>query len=387
MLVRAIIILLACGVGCAAAETPSFQVDPFWPKPLPNNWILGQVSGVATDDRDHVWIIQRPGSLTADEKGAALTPPRSKCCVPAPPVIEFDAAGNVVQAWGGPGPGHDWFTSEHGIYVDPKGFVWVGGNGEQDGLILKYTRDGKFVMQIGHEGPGKGSNDTTQLSRPADTRLDPEANEIYVADGYGNHRIIVFDADTGAFKRLWGAYGQKPTDDRLTYDPAVAPARQFGNPVHCVKIASDGLVYVCDRQNDRIQVFHKDGSFVAEWFYEKNTLGNGSVWDLGIWPDNSQSFLFNADGENNEVRVLRRMDGTVLGAFGRSGRQAGQFHWVHNIAVDSHGDVFTTEVDTAKRVQRQGHSVLPLELEFSLPARLVASCGTVFTGRNPGLPG
>jgi hypothetical protein len=236
-----------------------------------------------------------------------------------------DAEGNVVQAWGGPGPGHDWFGSEHGIYLDSKGFVWLGGNGPQDGMILKYARDGRFVMQIRHEGPLKASNDTTQLGRPA---------------------------DTGAFKRLWGAYGHRPADEKLSYDPKASPARQFGNPVHCVKIARAGLVYVCDRQNGRIQVFHKDGRFVGEWFYETITLGAGSVWDLAIWPDKAQSFLFNADGENNEVRILKRTDGTVLGAFGGPGRQAGQFHWVHNIAVDSRGNVFTTEVDNAKRVQR-----------------------------------
>lgn len=335
-----------------AADAPRFQVDPFWPKPLPNNWILGQVAGVATDAQDHVWIIQRPRTLTPDEMGAALVPPRSKCCIPAPPVIEFDAAGNVVQAWGGPGAGHDWPTNEHGIYVDPKGFIWVGGNGPEDGLVLKYTREGKFLLQIGHEGPSLGSNDHTQLGRPADTRVDPETNELYVADGYGNHRVIVFDAETGAFKRQWGAYGNQPDDVAQTYDPKAGPARQFGNPVHCVKLARDGLVYVCDRQNDRVQVFRHDGTFVTEWFYDRATLGSGSVWDLGMWPDGPQSFLFIADGSNNEVRVIERATGGVLGTFGRSGRQAGQFHWIHNIALDSHGDIFTTEVDNGKRVQR-----------------------------------
>jgi sugar lactone lactonase YvrE len=192
----------------------------------------------------------------------------------------------------------------------------------------------------------------SRLGRPADTWLDPAANELYVADGYGNHRVIVFDADTGAYKRHWGAYGHRPTDEKLSYDPKATPARQFGNPVHCVKLAKDGLVYVCDRQNDRIQVFHKDGTFVTEWFMEKDTRGAGSVWDLALWPDAHQTILFNADGENNEVRLLKRTDGTVLGAFGRSGRQAGQFHWVHNLAIDSKGNLFTTEVDNAKRVQK-----------------------------------
>jgi hypothetical protein len=197
---------LLAGAAARAADPPRMQVDPAWPKPLPNNWILGQVAGVAVDAQDHVWIIQRPGSLTPDERGAALAPPRSKCCVPAPPIIEFDPEGNVVQAWGGPGQGYDWFTSEHGISVDPKGFVWVGGNGENGGQVLKFTRDGRFVLQIGHSARGAASNDTTRLGRPADTMLDPETNELFVADGYGNHRVIVFDADTGAYKRHWGAY-------------------------------------------------------------------------------------------------------------------------------------------------------------------------------------
>ncbi len=350
----AIIVVTVLGAATAsAADPPRFQVDPFWPKPLPNNWILGQVSGVAVDAQDHVWIIQRPGSLTTDEKGAALNPPLSKCCVPAPPVIEFDPAGAVVQAWGGPGDGYDWPSNEHGIYIDPKGFVWIAGNGEKDGMILKFTRAGKFVMQIGHAGSSKGSNDTTQLGRPADTWLDPEANEIYVADGYGNHRIIVFDADTGAYKRHWGAYGNKPTDEKLPpYDPKAPPSPQFANPVHCVKLSKDGLVYVCDRTNDRIQVFRKDGTFVAEYFYLKQTLFAGSVWDIYLWPDRQQTFLFNTDGSNNEVRTILRSDGEVLGAFGRSGRNAGEFHWVHNLAVDSKGNMFTTEVDTGKRVQK-----------------------------------
>ncbi len=338
--------------GAIAAEPPRMQVDPFWPKPLPHNWILGQVSGVAVDAADNVWIIQRPGSLTEDEKGAALHPPRSICCVPAPPVIQFDPAGNVLRAWGGPGKGYDWFQSEHGIYVDPKGFVWLGGNGANDGQVLKFTRTGDFVLQIGHPAHGAASNDVTRLGRPADVAVDPAANEVYVADGYGNRRIIVFDADTGVYKRHWGAYGGRPADSAPRYDPKAPLPRQFGTPVHCVKLAKGGLVYVCDRQNDRIQVFHKDGSFVAEWRIEPQTLGAGSVWDLALWPDAGQSLLFNADGENNQVRILRRADGMLLGAFGRAGRQAGQFHWVHTLAIDSHGNVFTTEVDNAKRVQR-----------------------------------
>lgn len=353
----ALMIATVAITGCTAlrvAETPRFEVDPYWPKPLPNNWILGQVAGVAVDDRNHVWIIQRPRSLSADERGAASNPPRSKCCVPAPPVIEFDPAGNVLQAWGGPGAGYQWPGNEHGIRIDPKGNVWVGGNGSEDGMLLKFSREGKFLLQIGRTGPSKGNNDTTQLGRPADTWFDAATNEVYVADGYGNQRVVVFDSDTGAYKRHWGAYGKPPPDTIKppAYDPAAPTSPNFGAIVHCVKIANDGLVYVCDRMNNRIQVFRKDGSFVREWQHLKETRGNGSMWDIGFWPDREQSVFMLADGENNEVRITRRADGEILDRFGRSGRQAGMFHWVHNIAVDSYGNVFTSEVDNAKRVQR-----------------------------------
>jgi DNA-binding beta-propeller fold protein YncE len=353
---RALILALALaalGLGAAAAEPPRFQVDPSWPKPLPNQWLMGQAAGVAVDAQDHVWVIQRPGSLTEDEKGASLTPPRSKCCKPAPPVLEFDQEGNLVQAWGGPGEGYQWFGNEHGITIDHKGFVWVGGNGPQDGQILKFTRDGKFVLRIGKIAPLTNSTDTSQLGRPADVEIDPETNEAYVADGYANHRIIVFDADTGAFKRMWGAYGKPPTDEKLPQYDQKAP--QFGNPVHCVRLARDGLLYVCDRTNNRIQVFKKDGTFVKEFPLVGDTRGAGGVWWLALWPDRAQSFLMNADGENNEVRILQREDGQVLGAFGRNGRMAGEFHWIHNLAVDSKGNVFTTEVDTGKRAQKFRH--------------------------------
>ncbi len=329
------------GAAAQAAEPPRMQVDPSWPQPLPHGWTLGEVSGVATDAHDHVWIIQRPVADTAHA---------------APPVIEFDPEGRVVLAWGGPWPGqgphYDWFTNEHGITVDPKGFVWLGGNGSADGQILKFTRDGRFVLQIGHPGTATNSNDVTRFARPTETRLDPASNELYVSDGYANHRVIVFDADTGAYKRHWGAYGMPPTDRHLGYDPKAPPARQFGNPVHCVALARDGLVYVCDRRNDRVQVFRHDGSFVAEWAIRPETRGLGSVWDLALSPDPAQGYLFNADGTNNEVRILRRADGRIVGTFGRPGRQPGQFHWVHSIAVDSTGNVFTTEVDGANRVQK-----------------------------------
>jgi DNA-binding beta-propeller fold protein YncE len=332
----ALLAVLLLAAPAWAADPPTLLVDASWPKPLPHGWVLGEVSGIATDERDHVWIIQR----------SSLGP------AAAPPVIEFDPEGRVVQGWGGPGQGYDWVANGHGIHVDSDGFIWIAGNGTADGQVLKFSRNGKFVLQIGHPGIAVDSGDVTKLSRPTDMQVDPVARELYVADGYGNHRVIVFDADTGAYKRQWGAYGSRPTDRRITYDPKAAPARQFGNPVHCVKLSHDGLVYVCDRKNDRIQVFRHDGGFVAEWFIKPATRGLGSVWDLAFSPDPAQSFLYNADGINDEVRILRRADGVVVGTFGHPGRRPGEFHWVHSIAVDSHGDVFTTEVDKANRVQK-----------------------------------
>ena len=326
---------------------PRFVVDPFWPKPLPNNWLLGQVAGIAVDSEDHIWIIQRPASLTEDEAGAAQDPPRSDCCVPAPPVIEFDAKGKVLQAWGGPGAGYEWPENEHGIFVDHEDNIWIAGNGENDHQVLKFTNDGTFLFQIGHAGMTGGSNDTELLGNPADTEVDPETNEVYVADGYLNHRVIVFDADTGEYKRHWGAYGEPPSDD-----PNAPDGSQFGNPVHCVRVTNDDLVYVCDRANNRVQVFEKDGTFVKEFEIEPDTLGNGSTWDVDVSPERRQKFLYNADGENNYVWILRRSQDKILSTFGRNGRMAGQFHWVHNLVVDSKGNIYTAEVDTGKRVQK-----------------------------------
>jgi DNA-binding beta-propeller fold protein YncE len=349
-------LLLAFGALTHAAEVPKFEVDPFWPKKLPNEWMLGQVAGVAIDERDHIWIMQRPRSLSRQESNAANN--AGKCCRPAPPVIEFDPDGNVVQAWGGPGQGYDWPTQEHGMRLDPDGNVWFGGNGKEDGALLKFTRDGKFLMQIGKPGPRKGDNDFTQLGQPADTWFDKDAGEMYVADGYGNHRIIVFDYKTGAYKRHWGAYGKKPPDDIVAgegafkYDPKAPPSQNFANPVHCVKIANDGLVYVCDRVNNRIQVFHKDGSFVREWVYLKETKASGSAWDIYFWPDKDQTFFINVDGSNEEFRVVRRSDGEVVSTVGSGGRGAGFFFGVHNVAVDSKGNVYTTEVFEGKRIQK-----------------------------------
>ncbi len=340
-------------VGAASAPGTSFEVDPFWPKPLPNNWILGQVAGVAVDAKDHVWIVHRPGSLTEDEAGAMQDPPVSTCCVPAPPIIEFDHDGTVIQAWGGPESHGSWPEREHGLFIDHMDRVWVGGSGANDHVVLVFDRNGRHELTIGEPGVTGGSNDTAHLGRPADFAVDPEANEVYIADGYGNRRIIVFDSRTGSYKRHWGAYGETPRDDTPgPYDPDAPPARSFRTPVHAVRLSDDGLVYVADRVNDRIQVFRKDGTFVREGFVASRTLGNGTVWDIELSNDPAQARLYVPDGTNMKVWILRRDDLSVVGSFGRGGRNAGHFNWVHNVASDSHGSLYTTEVNTGKRVQR-----------------------------------
>jgi DNA-binding beta-propeller fold protein YncE len=373
-------------VEAAAVQAPRFEVDPMWPKPLPNKWILGQTIGVSVDAQDHIWIIHRAGSLEPGEIHATTNPPTAQCCAPAPPVLEFDEAGNLIGHWGGPGEGYEWPDSNHGITVDYKGNVWIGGNGRgtppggrgargrqaapgtnqqqnenqselggyfNDNMVLKFTPAGKFIMQIGKAGQSKGSNDTANLRLPAKTFIDKEANEVYVADGYGNHRVIVYDADTGQYKRHWGAYGNKPDDANLgRYDPAAPPAKQFRNPVHCADLSNDRLLYVCDRVNDRLQVFKPDGTFVKEGFFNKSTLGSGSAWDIAFSKDPQQKYIYLSDGENDRVHILLRDTLEMLTSFGEGGRQPGEFYGVHSIATDSKGNIFTTETYRGQRVQK-----------------------------------
>jgi DNA-binding beta-propeller fold protein YncE len=346
-------------------QLPVFHVDPFWPKPLPKHWLVGAVVGAAVDARDHVWVTHRPSTLQPNELRSLWHA--------APPVLEFDQQGNLVSAWGGPGPGYDWPQLEHGIHVDSLEHVWLGGGGDHDAHILKFTREGKPLLQIGRPGMNGGSNDTHNLGGAADMVFDAAANELYVADGYVNHRVVVFDADTGAYKRHWGAYGKAPDDRYFTragerlpgpfrgavqhedrpsqYDPDGPPAPQF-RIVHAVRISGDGLVYVCDRTNDRLQVFQKDGTFVREAFIAKTTLGSGSVWDVGFSIDPQQTFVFVPDGTNQQVYVLLRESLEIVSAFGGAGRWAGQFYGAHNLAVDSNGNLYIAETYEGKRIQK-----------------------------------
>jgi DNA-binding beta-propeller fold protein YncE len=355
----AALLVCACSQAPVAEQgLPRFQVDAAWPRPLPEEngvqLVLGQVAGIAVDERNgHVWITHRPSTLLPDEIDKAGKPVTHRCCKSVPPVAEFDAAGNYLRGWGGPGAGYEWPKSEHGVYVDPEGNVWVAGNGNEDNQILKFSPDGKFLMQIGRAGKSEGSNSRTQLGRPAHMLLDPSTKELYVADGYGNRRVVVFDAATGAYKRHWGAYGGTPNDDKLPpYDPAQPLSRQFGSPVHCVRLSSDRKVYVCDRANDRIQVFDTSGKFLEEFRVELQTLANGSVWDMVLSHDAAQKFMYVADGANGRVYILRRADGAQVGSFGRTGHMAGEFKWVHNMAIDRQGNLYTSEVGFGRRIQK-----------------------------------
>jgi hypothetical protein len=360
-------LVLALGRGQAALEAyqanavlaPAFDVDPLWPKPLPNHWILGSTIGVGVDSRDHVFIIHRglPTLTARTEAGLDTKPPTGECCAAAPPILEFDPEGNLIKAWGGPHEGYDWPISNHGISIDNKDNVWIGGNGADstgsDSQILKFSHDGRFLLQIGKANQPVNSNDLTHFGQVAKISFDPEANEAYVSDGYGNKRVAVIDMDTGKIKRYWGAYGHQPSDSSLgRYNPDAPLAQQFRNPVHCAEPTTDGLVYVCDRPNDRIQVFKKDGSFVKEQRIAPKTLGDGSVWDIAFSRDPEQKYLYLADGKNEHVYVMDRQSLEILTMFGDGGRQPGQWFAVHSIATDSKGNIYTTETYEGKRVQK-----------------------------------
>ncbi|MGI9626197.1 MAG: hypothetical protein ACR2QM_05120 [Longimicrobiales bacterium] len=341
-------------VAASATDAPMFEVDPFWPQPLPNHWILGSAVGVGVDSRDHVFIIHRPETLNErTEAGAATDPPSGECCAPAPYVLEFDPDGNFVNGWGGPDDGYDWPASAHGITIDPMDNVWLGGWQSTDRHVLKFARSGEFLMQVGELGGPIDSNSTEYFNRVAKISFDQSGDEAYIADGYGGKRVAVIDSNTGEFKRYWGAYGEAPSDEDMgRYDPDAPLIQQFRSPVHCAEPSNDGLVYVCDRPNDRIQVFQADGTFVSEKVIAPRTLGDGSTWDIAFSRDPEQTYMYVADGKNMKVYIMLRETLEVLTSFGDGGRQPGLFFAVHSIATDSQGNIYTTETYEGKRVQK-----------------------------------
>lgn len=336
---------------------PAFLVDPLWPKPLPNHWITGNTIGVDVDDRDHIFTVHRNtenmfGGRT--EIGLALGV--AECCTPAPPILEYDIEGNLINAWGGPveGAPYQWPESNHGIEVAANGDVWIGGNGGPDSHVLVFTRDGEYIRTVGVPGEEFNSNSTTAFGRVAEIAIDEDAGEAYFADGYVNKRVAVVDVATGAFKRYWGAYGSTDIDDDAddTYTPGQPGPDVFRGPVHCAEPSNDGLIYVCDRGADRVQIFRPDGTFVSEHIYYPATLAQGSTWDIAFSPDEDQEFIYLADGQNFKISIIDRASMEVLYTFGDGGRQPGLFYAPHSIATDSEGNIYTTETYEGKRVQK-----------------------------------
>jgi NHL repeat len=342
-------------------QVPLFEPDPLWSQALPNRWVTGAVGGIAVDSHDNVWVFHREASIPEGERGASLTPPQSECCIPAPAVLEFAPNGKFLQAWGAPGAGYEWFKTEHGIAVDDKDNVWLSGSAKEDNQILKFTSKGKFLQQIGHAGRNKGSNDTENVGGPAGLFLYRKTNELFVADGYFNRRVIVFDAETGAYKRHWGAYGKKPDDD-YKFPPraqlvVAPPPPQFNTPVHAVVVSNDGLVYVADRTNNRLQVFQVDGTFVKEMPIGKGTLqAEGTVHNFALSPDKEQRFLYVLDGSNKAIRVLNRQTMEIVANVGgHAGHNAREFFHAHSFAVDSKGNLFIGEVNNGQRYYRYAY--------------------------------
>jgi DNA-binding beta-propeller fold protein YncE len=397
-------IAFAAPLGAQTVQAPKFEVDMLWPKPLPTHWLLGSATGLAVDSRDHVWVVNLPNSFTGrTETGAEATPPIGECCFPSPNVLEFEADGTLVGHWGGPGQGYTWPSSNSGLAIAPNGNIWIGGAGPRDTQILEFTRDGKFVRAIGKEAPpvaaaptaapdtayagvsrgaagaaggfsapaGRGGGRGGRGGRgavpplpansaaadafggPTRVSFDAKANEAYVADGSRNHRVAVVDMTTGVIKRFWSAYGNVPSDTNYgAYSPDSAPISQFRNPVSCAEPSNDGLVYVCDRANDRIQVFDKSGKFIKEKTIAPSTKGAGSVWDVTFSRDAQQKYLYVADGQNMKVWILDRQTLEPLSSFGDGGRQPGEFFALHSIVTDSKGNVYTVEALEGKRLQK-----------------------------------
>jgi hypothetical protein len=361
----------AAAAGPSAVKYPVFEPDTTWPK-LPNNWVLGNVAKVVVDQHDNLWMIHRPRTVAADKTAA-------------PPVLEFDASGKFLQAWGGAGTGYDWPDAEHNVFVDFKDNVWISGSSpsgqsktkDSDDMIIKFTNKGKFLMQIGARSVSKGSTDPKSVNKPGDIFVFPKTNELYVADGYGNRRVIVFDAETGAFKRMWGAFGKPPVDDAGSggRGPSGGPlgtteggggprgpapaldtegdgSPTFSSPVHSVLVSNDNIVYVGDRSNRRIQLFTPEGKYLKQIFINRAGPSGGSVCGLAFSPDKEQQFLYVADYGNSHIVVLDRKTLEVLYQFGKRSAMPGDFQGVHHIAVDSKGNLYAAEVAPGARAQR-----------------------------------
>jgi len=362
---------LAAPRGNAGGKMPVFEVDTTWPK-LPNGWVLGNVSKVTVDQHDNVWLIHRPHTAPAGK-------------TPAPPVVELDANGNFVQAWGGEGAGYDWPDAEHNVFVDYKDNVWISGSSpsgqsktkRSDDMLIKFTNKGQLIFQIGGRTVSKGSTDTKSVNKPGDIFVTAKTHEVYLADGYGNRRVIVFDAETGAFKRMWGAFGKPPQDDATSGGPGPSggpaggqasfaggegtqPALEttgpgpdrFASPVHGIIVSNDGMVYVADRNNRRFQVFTTEGKFLKEVFINRGGPAKESASGFALSPDKDQQFLYTADYGNSRIVVLDRKKLEVLYQFGQRGKEPGNFQGIHLISVDSKGNLYAAEVAPGARVQR-----------------------------------
>jgi DNA-binding beta-propeller fold protein YncE len=366
VLATAIAALCAWFVATTAAQQPGaappsvlrppvFAADEKWPT-VPNNWVLGEVSSIAVDSHDHIWVLHRPASIPADKRAQA-----------APPVLEFDTSGKLLSSWGGPGAGFDWPEREHGIWVDSKDFVWISGNGgwpkptaagSGDDMILKFTNTGKLVLQIGKRGQSKGNTDTANVHQPADVFVDAVANELYVADGYGNQRVVVFDAESGKFKRMWGAFGNAPTPTMAPNPatPTVTQPSPEGPPqfglVHAVKVSTDRIVYVADRTNNRVQLFTPEGKFLSQVRFPAEGGVTPVPAGFAFSPDAKQQYLYVVDSGPMKVQIYDRQSMTLIGSIGNRGPKPGQFDIIHHMATDSKGDIYGAEIVTNRRAQR-----------------------------------
>jgi hypothetical protein len=345
----------AAALAQSSQGAPEFRVDPSWPI-VPNGWVLGEVTSVSVDRNDNIWVLHVPQSIPEAQRANA-----------APPVLQFDAAGRLLASWGGPEGGAEWLGREHGIFVDADDFVWLGGRagwpranppGNSDDMIMKYTMAGELALQIGRRGASTGNLDTNNVHQATDLFVDTEANEVYAADGYGNKRVIVFDSDTGAFKRMWGAFGNPPPATFAANAPTPQPQTtpegppEFGLP-HAIKVSRDGVVYVADRINNRIQMFTRDGSFLRQ--VRVTNTGSDVVpvpAGFAFSPDERQQLLYVVDSGAMRVVIFERATMSQIGAVGTRGANAGQFDIVHHMAVDSKGNLYTAEIVNQRRAQK-----------------------------------